>query len=162
MRVEFCEKITAVKGGSVYNCTSLLGCSAWLDQILLSLRDHVRSDDFSKVKSNGWKSCVKVTCKGRSVYEERPKSIELSRAWSFYLSSSKSLSGAIRPSDHCVLQPPNIYLNPQIVYFNLSLDSQRPTGLVTDIILMHSYHPDTPHDSRRVPLEVFASDQGQV
>ncbi len=24
---------------------------------------------------------------------------------------------------------------------------------------MHSYHPDTPHDSRRAPAEVFASDE---
>ncbi len=142
----------------MYNCTSPLGCSAWLDQILLSLRDHVRSNDLSKINSNGWKSCIEVTYKGRSVYEERLKSIKLSKAWSFYLSSSSSLSGAIRPSGHCVLQPPNIYLNPRIVYLNLNLNSQWPTGLVTCIILMHLYHPDTPHDSRRAPAEVSASD----
>ncbi len=40
------------------------------------------------------------------MYKERLKSIELSRAWSFYLSSSSSLSGTIRPSGHCVPQPP--------------------------------------------------------
>ncbi len=44
--------------------------------------------------------------KSKSIYEERRKSIELSRAWSFYLSSSSSLSGTIRPSGHCVPQPP--------------------------------------------------------
>ncbi len=48
---------------------------------------------------------------------------------------------------------------PQIIYLNLSLNSQQPTGLVTCILLMHSYHPDTPHDSRRAPAEVSASDQ---
>ncbi len=89
-----------LRRGSVYNCASPLGCSAWLDQILLSLKNHVRStDDLSKRwKSNRWKLRVEVTCKGRSVYEEKLKSIELSRAWSFYLSSSSSLSGAIRSS----------------------------------------------------------------
>ncbi len=50
----------------------------------------------------------------------------------------------------------NIYLN---LNLNLSLNSQRPTGLVTCIILMQLYHPDTPHDSRRAPAEVSASDQ---
>ncbi len=45
------------------------------------------------------------------------------------------------------------------IYLNLSLNSQRPTGLVTCIILMHLYHPDIPHDSRRAPIEVFAFDQ---
>ncbi len=60
---------------------------------------------------------------------------------------------------------PIAYLNlqhltqPQIIYLNLSLNSQRPTGLVTCIILMHSYYPDTSHDSRRAPAEVSASDQ---
>ncbi len=39
------------------------------------------------------------------MYEKRLKSIELLRAWSFYLSSSSSLSGAIRPSGHCIPQP---------------------------------------------------------
>ncbi len=109
-----------------------------------------------KVKSNGWKSRAEVTCggrsKGKSVYEERLKSIKLSRAWSFYLSSSSSLLGVIKPSGYCVSQPLNIYLN-------LSLNSQRPTGLITCIILMHLYHPDTLDDSRRAPAEVFASDQ---
>ncbi len=118
---------------------------------------------YLKVKSNGWKSRAEVTCrgrpKGRFVYEERLKSIELSRASSFYLSSSSSLSGTIRPSGYCVPQPPNIYLNPQIIYLNLSLNSQRPTGLVICIILMHLYHPDTPHDSRRAPAKVSTSDQ---
>ncbi len=94
------------------------------------------------MKSNRWKSRVEVTCKGGFVYKERLKSIELSRAWSFYLSSSSSLSGAIRPSGHCIPQSPNIYLTPQIIYLNLSLNSQRPSGLVTCIILMHLYHPD--------------------
>ncbi len=37
----------SIKGGSVYNYASFLGCSAWLNQIL-SLRDHVRSNDLSK------------------------------------------------------------------------------------------------------------------
>ncbi len=86
------------------------------------------------------------------MYEEKLKSIKLSRAWSVYLSSSSSLSGAIRPSDHCVPQPPNIYLN-------LSFNSKRPTGLITCIILIHSYLPDMPHDSRRAPAEVSAFDQ---
>ncbi len=47
----------------------------------------------------------------------------------------------------------------QIIYLNLSLNSQRPTGLVTCIILIYLYHPDMPHDSRRTPVEVSASDQ---
>ncbi len=37
---------------------------------------------------------------------------------------------------------------------NLSLNSQRPTGLVTYIILMHLYHPDTSHDSKRTLADV--------
>ncbi len=86
------------------------------------------------------------------MYEERLKSIKLSRAWSFYLLSSSSLSGAIRPSSHCVSQPSSIYLN-------LSLNSQRSTGLVICIILMHLYRPDTSHDSRHVLVEVSTSDQ---
>ncbi len=45
------------------------------------------------------------------------------------------------------------------MYLNLSLNSQWPTGLVTCIILMHLYHPDTPHDFRRTPVEISASDQ---
>ncbi len=53
---------------------------------------------------------MEVMCRARSkdksVYEEKQKSIELSRAWSFYLSSSSSLSGAIRPLGHCVHEPP--------------------------------------------------------
>ncbi len=48
---------------------------------------------------------------------------------------------------------------PQIIYLNLSLNSQRPTGLVICIILMRSYHPDTTHDSRPALVEVSASDQ---
>ncbi len=103
---------------------------------------------------------MEVTCggrsKGKSVKEEKQKSIELSRAWSFYLSSSSSLSGTIRPSSHCIPQLPNIYLN---LYLNLSLNSQRSTGLVTCIILIYSYHLDTPYDSKRVPADLFASDQ---
>ncbi len=48
---------------------------------------------------------------------------------------------------------------PQIIYLNLSLNLQWPTGLVTCIILMHSYHPDTPYNSRRTLAKVSASDQ---
>ncbi len=65
---------------------------------------------YLKMKSNGWKSCAEVMCRSRSksksVYEKRLKSIKLLRAWSFYLSSSSSLLGVIRPSDYCILQPP--------------------------------------------------------
>ena len=46
----------------------------------------------------------------------------------------------------------------QIIYLNLSLNSQRVTGLVICLILMHLYHPDTPHNSRREPVKVFVSD----
>ncbi len=48
---------------------------------------------------------------------------------------------------------------PQIIYLNLNLNSQWPTGLITYIILMHLYHPDTPHVSRHATAEVSASDQ---
>ncbi len=60
---------------------------------------------------------------------------------------------------------PIAYLNlqhqpqPHIIYLNLSLNSKRSTGLVTCIILMRSYRPDTPHDSRRALAEVSASNQ---
>ncbi len=47
----------------------------------------------------------------------------------------------------------------QIIYLDLSLNSQRPTGLVTCIILMRLYHLDMPHDSNRALAEVSASDQ---
>ncbi len=100
------------------------------------------------MKLDGRKSHVK----GRSVYKERLKCIELSRAWSFYLSSSSSLLGAIRPSGLLRTSTSNIYLN-------LSLNSQRPTSLVICIILIHSYRPDMLHDSRHTSAEVFASDQ---
>ncbi len=152
-----------VRGGSMYNCASPLRCSTWLDQILLSLRNHVRStDDLSKRwKSNRWKSRVEVTCKSRSVYEERLKSVELSRAWSFYLSSSRSLLGAIRPLSHCVPQPPTSTSN------STSTSASIPNGLLAlslasswciRTILMYLYHSDTPHNSRRAPAEVSASD----
>ncbi len=116
----------------------------------------MRSTDI-KVKSDKWKSRVEVMCESRSksgsVYKKRRlKSIKLSKAWSFYLSSSSSLSGVIRPSGLLCTSTSNIYLN-------LSLNSQQPTGLVTCIILIHSYHPDKPYNSRRAFVEVSASDQ---
>ncbi len=108
------------------------------------------------MKSTRWKLCAEVTfeCKSKLglCMKKNKKSIELLRAWSFYLSSSSFLSSTIRPSGYCVPQLLNIYLN-------LSLNSQPPTGLVTCIILMHLYFSDTPYDFKHVPTEVFASDQ---
>ncbi len=53
--------------------------------------------------------------------------MELSRARSFYLSSSSSLSGAIRPSSHCVTQSPNIYLKLKL---STSTSALIPNGLL--------------------------------
>ncbi len=99
------------------------------------------------------------------MYEERLKSIKLSRAWSFYLSSSSSLSGIIRPSGLLHTSTSNIYFNLKSSTPN---SASIPNGLLASslasswcirTILMHSYHPDTPHDSRCSPAEVSASNQ---
>ncbi len=110
---------------------------------------------YLKVKSNKWKSHAEVRCEGRSNV-------------GLCMKKDENLSNYQGP-DHSIYQAPVLYevqLGFQaIVYLNLqhllnfSLNSQRPTGLVNCIILMHLYHPNTPHDSRRAPAEVFTSDQ---
>ncbi len=95
------------------------------------------TDDLSKRwKLNRWKLRVEVTCKGRSVYEERLKSVELSRAWSFYLSNSSSLSGTIRPLGLLRTSTSNIYLN---LKSSTSTSALIPNGLLASSLASSWY-----------------------
>ncbi len=79
--------------------------------------------------------------------ERRLKSIKLSKAWLFYLSSFSFLIRCKRLSDYCLPQPPTSTLIPMVLSIILFL-----------IYLyhpIHLYHFDTPHDSIRILVEIY-------